>query len=298
MSKVHHSTCPICASSDLQKTMNIKDHSISKESFDLVQCQSCHFLMTQDCPDMQSIGPYYQSEDYISHSNTKKNLTSRLYHTARNYMLNQKVSWVSKMKKSGGKQLLDIGTGTGYFANHMKKAGWDVTGTEFDEGARAFAKDNFGLEIMEPVALDSFDSNSFDAITMWHVLEHIHDLNGYVANISKYLKKEGTLTIAVPNHTSTDAKSFKSFWAAYDVPRHLWHFSPETIKKLMAKHGLELVKIRRMPLDAVYVSLLSQRYTGSGLAFPLGMFKGAIHYMRSYLSKKGTSSLVYHFRSA
>ena len=249
--------CPVCGGQDLESFLQVKDHSISGESFEIMRCSDCGLGITQRHPDRDSIDKYYASEDYISHSDTAKGVVNRLYHAVRSFMLGRKQELVDKHASKG--KLLDIGAGTGYFAAHMKGAGWDVIGLEPDEGARQVARENFDLKMNDIAELYNLPDRSFDVVTMWHVLEHVHNLNGDLDEITRVLKLSGTLVIAVPNPTSSDAGKYKEAWAAFDVPRHLWHFSPESMNLLLGNHGFELIETRSMPFDAFYVSMLSEK---------------------------------------
>ena len=223
---IHYNNCPACGSADIAFVLKAKDETVSREYFEVWQCNNCTLRFTQDVPDANNIGKYYQSSEYISHSNTSKGLVNKLYHSVRSFTLQSKRKLVeqSSGKKTG--HLLDIGAGTGAFASSMKKSGWNVTALEPDETARANAKKDFDIELLPASNLFSLPSNSFDVITLWHVLEHVHELHKYLDTFYSLLIEGGTLIIAVPNYTSYDAKSYSEKWAAYDVPRHLYHFSP------------------------------------------------------------------------
>lgn len=292
---IHHKNCLVCGSEQLPINLKLKDHSISKEDFELVKCGNCNFVFTQNIPSQEEIGPYYVSEDYISHSDTKKGLINSLYHTVRAWMLKSKKGLVKKYAPSG--KLLDVGCGTGYFLNFMKNSGFDVLGVEPDENARELGVKNFGLEVYSPEKLlnEGIDQK-FGAITMWHVLEHVHEPDLYFQTYRKLLEDKGVLVIAVPNCSSYDARHYKDYWAAYDVPRHLWHFTPETIKKLGEKNGFELIAKKRLPFDAFYCSLLSEKYKGNPLFVIKGFFIGGISWLNSLFNKDETSSLTYVFR--
>lgn len=195
------------------------------------------------------------------------------------------------------KTLLDVGSGTGYFLSFMKKNGFEVLGVEVDETARNFGKEKFGLEILEPkMMLEGGISKQFDAITMWHVLEHLHDPDAYFSSYKELLKKDGVLVIAVPNCASYDAKHYGKHWAAYDVPRHLWHFTPSTIEKLGDRNGFKLVEKKRLPFDAFYCSLLSEKYKGNSLFFISGFLIGGISWLQGLFNIDKTSSLTYVFK--
>lgn len=259
INKVHYTNCPVCGSIEINPLLTAKDYSVSKEEFVIWQCSNCTLRFTQDVPDETSIGKYYQSSDYISHSNTKKGLVNQLYQKVRNYTLNQKASLITgKTVKQGS--ILDLGAGIGVFLNTMKQKGWEISGIEPDEGARQQAKKLFNIELKDTGTLDQLTANSFDAITLWHVLEHVHQLHSYVERLKALLKPNGKIFIAVPNYESFDSSVYKLYWAAYDVPRHLYHFTPRAIKVLMEKHGLKVVSKKPMWFDSFYISLLSSKY--------------------------------------
>ena len=291
MQRINHDSCPICKSTQLNQLMNVVDHSVTKETFPLFTCDNCGFILTQNAPDEKNIGPYYHFEEYISHTDTKEGIVNKLYHFARDFMLSKKQSLIAKYKKSG--TLLDIGTGTGYFINHMKKKNWDVQAVEQEESARKFCQDNFGIKVDEPDTLAKLENKSFDVVTMWHVLEHVHEMDTYIKTISEVIKDDGLVVIALPNPGSTDAKHYGEFWAAFDVPRHLWHFTEGSLGLLLKKYGMEIFTTKRMPLDAFYVSMLSEKHKKSSLSFLRGMFWGKISWFISLFNKKACSSLIY-----
>lgn len=271
------------------------DFFVSGEQFEIQECAFCEFKYTAHAEDEENIGKYYQSEEYISHSNTSKGLVNAVYHRVRNYMLGRKHRRVEKATGTKQGQVLDVGAGTGFFLNEMKKYGWQVSGTEKSAGARNFAQTEFGLEINETEQLFQFENESFDAITLWHVLEHIHRLNENMEAFARLLKPKGKLIIAVPNHTSYDAKHYKEFWAAWDVPRHLWHFGPEQMKLFGEKHGFQLQSLHTMPFDSFYVSLLSEKYKQSKRALFKGLMHGKISWLNSLMKPERCSSVTYVF---
>ena len=240
MNKVHYNHCPVCDSAAINPLLTVKDHSVSKEDFVIWQCSHCSLRFTQDVPDEESIDKYYRSPDYISHTNTNKGWINKLYQSVRNHTLNQKANLVIDQTIKQG-TILDFGAGIGAFLNTMKLKGWEIAGIEPDEGARRHAKNLFNLELSETPVLNQFPENSFDAITLWHVLEHVHELHLYVERLKALLKSKGKIFIAVPNYQSVDSSVYKLYWAAYDVPRHLYHFTPQSINALFQKHGLKLV---------------------------------------------------------
>jgi SAM-dependent methyltransferase len=287
--------CPVCGSNRFKPFITCNDFFVSGEQFEIRECSGCGFKFTANAKDEENIGRYYQSEEYISHSNTSKGLVNAVYHRVRNYMLGRKSRLVEKVTGLKTGRLLDVGTGTGFFLNEMKKNGWQVSGTEKSDGARDFAQKEFGLEIEEPEQLFQLENESFDAITLWHVLEHIHRLDENMEAFARLLKPEGKLIIAVPNHTSYDARHYKQYWAAWDVPRHLWHFGPEQMKFFGEKYGFQLQSLHTMPFDSFYVSLLSEKYKKSNFALFRGLMHGKISWLNSLANKERCSSVIYVF---
>lgn len=291
--RVHYNSCPACGSSDLQKIFSVKDHTVSNESFLIEECKSCSLRFTQDVPDENSIGSYYKSEEYISHTNTAKGLVNSLYHRVRKRTLKNKRKLIQKATGLRTGKMLDLGCGTGSFVNEMKQGGWEATGLEPDPDARKVAKELYSLDITDTGQLYHLLAGTFDAITLWHVLEHVHDLHGYIEQLKKLLKKNGKLFIAVPNYTSGDAKIYKEHWAAYDVPRHLYHFSPRSVKILVEKHGLKLEQYKPMWFDSFYVALLSSKYKNGKPNLPAAFWNGLRSNLSAMNDVKKCSSIIY-----
>jgi SAM-dependent methyltransferase len=269
----HYSECPGCKSKNFPPVLKAKDHLVSGEIFQISECNECHLRFTNPIPDETEIGKYYQSQDYISHTNTSEGFINKIYQLVRSVTLLNKKNLIQKAAKLRAGKIMDIGCGTGEFLNMMHKAGWNVSGLEPDEGARRLANSNYQLQISPPDKLFELSENSFDVITMWHVLEHVHRLDDYMDQISKILKPDCTLFIAVPNYTSFDANHYNHDWAAYDVPRHLYHFSPQSMIKLLDRFHFKLEKMKRMPFDSFYVSMLSEKYKNGNIvkAFWVGL---------------------------
>ena len=290
-------SCINCGCKDFKYLLKVNDFSISKENFDLHQCTNCQFVFTQNAPSESEIAPYYKSEDYISHSDTNKGLINKIYHIVRKIMLSKKFNLIKNLP--GDTNILDIGSGTGYFLDYMKQKGYSTLGIEVDENARSYGKEKFGLNILPP---SDFTNGSIDQkfsfITMWHVLEHIYDPNQYMQIIHSLLQNEGYLIIALPNKSSYDAAHYKDYWAGYDVPRHLWHFTPNTLEQFANKNGFKLVKMHRLPFDAYYVSLLSEKYKGNALGLIKGGLIGFISMLKSWVNVKNTSSVIYVLEKA
>ena len=290
---VHIDCCPICGSNSLHKEFSAVDHLVSQECFDVWMCGHCGFRLTQNVPDEQGIDKYYESADYISHSDTEKGLMNRLYHFARNIMLTAKAGHVTRATGLRQGWLLDIGSGTGYFAHLMTEWGWTVRAIEKNSQARHFAQEHFGLKSDGDEAFNTLQDKSFDCITLWHVLEHLQHLNIMGDKFYRWLKDDGALLIAVPNNTSTDASHYGADWAAWDVPRHLWHFSPATMQLFAQKHGFKIMKTIPMPLDGFYVSMLTEQYLGHKMSFLRGFWQGACAWVSSWGRKERSSSLIY-----
>ncbi len=296
MDKLHIHACPLCGNREFSHLLTCKDYYVSGESFGVYICCQCGFRFTQDAPAEAEIGRYYETPQYISHTDTQKGLVNKLYHWVRKRMLSKKARLVARNAGLSHGRLLDIGTGTAYFPYHMKKRGWAVAAIEKNEKARRFAKEHFGLEVGEESLLDELPDSSFDAITLWHVMEHLEKLNETWERLRALLAERGVLVVAVPNSVSYDAGYYKEYWAAYDVPRHLWHFVPETMRRMGEKHGFELVNSRPMPFDAFYVSILSEKYRHSSAPFIKGMCRGFVALFHSLPKKGRSSSMIYVFR--
>ena len=293
---VHHERCPLCDSGMIADHILCTDHFISKEKFPIARCGSCGFLFTQDYPEDNDIGRYYESADYISHSDTSEGLINKIYHLVRRLMLQRKRVIIEKITGLKTGTLLDVGSGTGHFAALMKESGWDAKGIEINEKARSFATETFGLEIVSPDRIASLTANAFDCITMWHVLEHFHDPQKYVEDILKLLKTGGICLVALPNSSSFDALHYGKFWAAFDIPRHLWHFDPKTFSHFAGKNGLIIERHFILPFDVFYISALSEKYKSSRLPFFKGIVKGFWFAFLTLFNRRRSSSVIYILR--
>ena len=291
--KVNYTQCPACASTDIARFLTVKDYIVSGEEFEIFQCNSCSLRFTQDPPDAASIGSYYKSEDYISHTDTSKGLINKLYRVVRKKALKQKRRLVESQTGMKQGRLLDVGSGTGSFAAEMKNAGWQVTGLEPDVDARNVAEEVNGVKLLHGDELFNLSPVSYDAITLWHVLEHMHELSSYLKQFKALLKEDGKLIVAVPNYTSLDATVYKQYWAGYDAPRHLYHFSPQSMQKLMEKENLKVISIKPMWYDSFYVSLLSSKYKTGKTNWPAALWTGFRSNLQARSNKEKCSSLIY-----
>lgn len=283
--------CPVCKADDFQEVLRAKDHTVSKEVFSISHCNACSHRFTNPVPGQEEIGPYYQSEEYISHTNTNKGFINWAYQVVRKRTLKQKVKIVKQFSGQQKGSLLDLGCGTGAFAGAVKAAGWEVEGVEPDEGARKIAAELWGIHPREGEEFYELEEGKYDVVSMWHVLEHVHDLDGYLEKIFKLLKPEGKWIVAVPNYTSWDADKYKEMWAAYDVPRHLYHFSPDSMKALVERGGFKVKEMKRMPFDSFYVSMLSERYKNGSML--RGIWNGFCSYLAATRQKTRCSSIIY-----
>ncbi len=269
----------------------VKDHSVSKEEFKLIYNDKFDMLETFPQPPEEKLSAYYKSEDYISHTDAKRNLFERVYHFIRSLSLQRKLKLINTFNLSD-RNLLDIGCGTGDFLRTAQKNNWNVSGIEPNQEARDIANNKTNNAVFNIDQLLKFESNSFDVITLWHVLEHLPKLSDHMSIFKSLLKQNGRLIIAVPNYKSYDAKHYKSFWAAFDVPRHLWHFSQSSISKLTASEHMEIEKTLPMKFDAYYVSLLSEKIK-TGKMNPITAFYQGLKSNLLAKSKNEYSSLIY-----
>lgn len=295
---VHHNACPLCSSEKIGLQFTCTDHFLSKKEFPIFRCSECEFLFTQDSPEESEIAGFYESDSYISHSDTSEGFSNKIYRIARSVMLHKKKKLIKKLTGLQKGSLLDIGSGTGYFAGTMKKAGWQARGIEINTKARQFSISHFGLNITTPDKISNIESNSFDCITLWHVLEHFHNPFNYISEISRLLKPGAICVIALPNCSSYDAEHYNQFWAAWDVPRHLWHFKPSSFRIFSEKFQFALENLRILPLDVFYISQLSEKYKGSSLPFLKGMSKAIFFSFLSVFNKERSSSVIYILRKS
>ena len=282
------------SNTSLKPYLECKDHTVSNELFTILIDEVTELLVTSPRPNDLSLSKYYESEDYISHSDSNKSLFDRIYQIVRNYTLSQKIKLINSFD-SQEKILLDLGAGTGDFLLKCQKDGWKVEGVEPSMNARKLAEEKTGTKLKTQIS--ELGTQRYDVITMWHVLEHVPNLTEYVSQLEELLKPDGTIVVAVPNHKSFDASYYGNFWAAYDVPRHLWHFSQTAIRNLFARENMKVTQTPPMKFDAFYVSLLSEKYKKGKMnvlkAFNIGL--------RSNLQAKRTneySSLIYVIKKA
>lgn len=276
--------------------ITVKDYSVSGEQFDLITNDNFGFLETTPKPSIDILSDYYKTEDYISHTDSKRNLFEKVYHGIREVSLKRKLKLINSFK-TDQKKLLDFGCGTGDFLNTAQNNGWTVTGIEPNSQARQIANTKTKNSVLESSKINTFQKHSFDVITLWHVLEHVPNLEEQIVQLKSLLKPNGVLVIAVPNYKSYDAKYYKQFWAAFDVPRHLWHFNQDSIVKLFESITMKIQNTKPMVFDAYYVSLLSEKYKTGRMNVIRAFWIG----FKSNTKAKSSgeySSLIYVFKNS
>jgi 2-polyprenyl-3-methyl-5-hydroxy-6-metoxy-1,4-benzoquinol methylase len=252
--------------------LTVTDYSVSKETFELYYDHDLDMLITFPQPSPENLGRYYESNDYISHTDSKRSLFEKAYHFVKKIALKNKLNLINNCSSIKG-NLLDIGAGTGDFLLTAKQNGWNTIGVEPSEKAKGIA---IGKGIQFTNSTQELESNSFDVITMWHVLEHVPNLEIQIKELKRLVKPNGTIIIAVPNFKSYDANYYGKFWAAFDVPIHFWHFSKTAIKLLFEKEDIKLEKVLPMKFDSFYVSLLSEKYKNGKMNFVKAIWIGLV----------------------
>ncbi len=286
-------SCPICQSSELKPFLECTDYTVSKSDFNIVQCASCGFHFTNPRPREAECGKYYQSEDYISHSDTRKGLINNLYHYARKFTLKKKLKLVASVTEKQQGNILDLGCGTGAFLNTCKESGWKVQGIEPSADAREFAHKNYALDLYDVNSWEKFPDNSLGVVTAWHVLEHVYKLEDEAKQVKRALSNNGTFIVALPNCSSADARFYGRYWAAYDVPRHIWHFTPADVKRFFENQGFKLESVLPMPWDAYYICMLSEKYKGGNVNYGRAMIHGWFSNINAKKEGNTWSSQIY-----
>ncbi len=290
-------TCIVCQSKKKKEFMRIHDHLVSRKLFILSQCDDCGFRYIKNPPAPEEAMAYYETEEYIEHSDSSEGFINGIYHKARSWMLPYKYHMLHRLDRKS--KILDFGTGTGYFLNYMKSRDYEVTGVEISDQARGFGIKNFGLDIRSPEQIyhDDFPRD-FGYISFWHVLEHVYEPVRILKRLRELLDDKGVLVIALPNNKSLDAKIYKEYWAAYDVPRHLWHWDKHSFKLFAEDIGFKLIKTKILPLDPFYNSLISETYRKNKWTRILIPFIGAASLVQGWMNHGKASSIVYFLEKA
>ncbi|MBQ8760157.1 MAG: class I SAM-dependent methyltransferase [Bacteroidales bacterium] len=288
--------CPWCESENNFSFLKLKDYFLSQEDFEIYECKDCKLLFTVPCPTPSEIGKYYKSEEYLSHNEEKKGLVPTIYNFVKKINIKNKFK-IATDGISSDISLLDIGCGVGDFLLHAKNNSCKITGIEPSEDAREIAEKKLDTQILSPEELQNIPDESFDIITMWHVLEHVANLKEEIYHLQRLLKKNGRLILALPNYKSYDAEYYKDKWAAYDVPRHINHFSEESIRNIFKETNVQLIDIKPLKWDSYYISMLSEKYCKHNLSFVKGVVRGWKSNIKA--NKTGQySSLVYIFEKS
>lgn len=285
--------CPWCGSNKAQINLWLKDEFLTKKDFHICECLNCGLLYTMPRPSKEKIGAYYKSDEYYSHQENKKGFVPRLYEAIKKINLKHKFRLASRDLPVG--KLLDIGCGVGDFLHVAENKGWQCTGVEPSEEAREIARQRIKGDLLYSEDLEQLPDQSFDLITMWHVLEHVDDLKWQVAQLQRLIKPNGRIVIAVPNYRSYDGRFYNAYWAAYDVPRHLNHFNKTVLTKIFKTSGLSLVSMDKLVWDAYYISFMSEQYKHHFMPLVRGVFRGLVSNAKARRSGEW-SSLVYVFR--
>jgi 2-polyprenyl-3-methyl-5-hydroxy-6-metoxy-1,4-benzoquinol methylase len=288
-----YDSCPCCGQKRIAPVLSATDYTVSHEVFEIWACAACGLRFTQAVPDADMIGRYYQSENYISHSDTQVGIINKVYHKVRFRALVHKRKIIERLSGKKNGTLLDIGCGTGAFLHTMQQSGWQVTGLEPDAATRQRAQQFYQLNVEPSEKLFSLPAKRFDVITMWHVLEHVHQLHGYLHQIKELSAPGGKLLIAVPNYTSHDQAVYQQYWAAYDVPRHLYHFSPHSMQVLLSQHAMKIDRLLPMWYDSFYVSMLSEGYKTGKSHLVSAAATGALSNLKALFDTRKCSSVIY-----
>jgi 2-polyprenyl-3-methyl-5-hydroxy-6-metoxy-1,4-benzoquinol methylase len=284
--------CPWCGSENAQLHLELKDLFLTQEPFKILECKECGLLYTTPRPNKDEIGRYYKSEEYYSHQENKEGFIPKVYEKVKSVNLKNKYGIATEGKEKG--KALDIGCGVGDFLHTMEQHGWDCTGVEPSEDAKAIAKKRNKGQLLSSEEQENLPDSSFDLITMWHVLEHVDDIRWQIQQLHRLCKPGGRIIIALPNYKSYDGQYYKAEWAAYDVPRHLNHFNKETLIKILEESGLRHVKTEKLVWDAYYISYMSEKYRKHSIPLLRGAFRGLVSNCKA--RKTGEwSSLVYVF---
>ncbi|HAD97071.1 MAG TPA: hypothetical protein DCG19_06665 [Cryomorphaceae bacterium] len=288
---VEEKNCPVCGASSFKTVRNAPYFRGEKEYFTIQECQECKLWITNPRPEDDDLGKYYESEDYVSHTDKKESLIDKVYHLVRNIAVKGKIRLINDVVAQKGK-LLDYGAGTGFFLKAAQDNGWQVTGVEPSAEARRNAKENHNLDLVDPDSYDWSSENKLDCISLWHVLEHLPNLSNHIKNFHTALRAGGKLIIAVPNHESYDAQKYGNAWAALDVPLHLYHFKKKNLEDIAERFGFRVKEIRNMPFDSFYVSMLSEKIARGKINYFRAVWTGLISNLKA-ASQKNASSLIY-----
>lgn len=289
--RMENKKCTICGNLGFEIKFELKDYFFTNEDFVIIQCKSCGFMITDGITDYKDLGKYYNTSKYLSHEKKEKSIVSLVYNLVKRYSISRKFLLISK--ESNGKKILEIGCGTGDLLAAFKDKKWDTIGVEPSDSASSYAKEKHGLKIYDKAS--EVKETDFDVVMLWHVLEHIENLQDIISLIKTKVKKSGRIIIALPNPDSYDAKYYKKYWAGWDVPRHLFHFKQTNIKQLLQANGIEIYKSAPLIFDSYFISMLSEEHKGTTSSL-VKLFKTLYIGLKSNLSAMNTnefSSMIY-----
>lgn len=292
--------CPGCNSEKTTFAFSSLDTTYSHDAFKIVSCDVCGLHFTNPRPTLSTISKYYENPQYVSHTDTNAGLLFRIYQLVKDYTLSKKLRFVNSLGTEHS--ILDYGAGTGDFATKMANASWAVSAYEPDAGARKrIVEKHRSIQLVD--SLSELQGGSFSVISLWHVLEHVHELNSTIDRFFELLSPNGILIIAVPNMSSFDARKYGHEWAAYDLPRHLYHFTPETLIPLITRHGFKHRGNYPMWFDSFYVALLTEKELAKTtaqkiLVWPKAFITGLISNLKAIGNVNKCSSIIYVFQKA
>lgn len=288
-----HKNCPICDHNHFDVWMEVADYFLTNENFSLVKCRQCGFILTNPYPTKAEIERYYHSDEYYSHPNKRKGLISKVYEMVKLRNVKYKFRVATSGLERG--RILDIGCGSGDFLAYAKTKGWEIHGIEPNSQAKSFSEKRLEIKLSDPDQITAISDFTFDVITLWHVLEHVEDLSGQLIQLKRILKPGGRLVIALPNPDAHDAKYYGKYWAAFDVPRHLYHFRFQHIRQLLNLHQFGFLKREPLKWDAFYISLLSERYKTGKQQLPKAIFRGLVSNVNARKSREFSSNIYLFF---
>jgi len=257
--------CPHCLEGvQSDQYLNCRDRfdGPGSRQFRLVRCLGCGLIYLSPRPPEEETESFYQADGYdpfITLSKPKSTV-EKLYSVSRRFTLRWKAKLVHKLVNKGG-SILDLGCSTGEFLLCLRED-YKVEGIEPEARAARFAREHFGLNAHTgtlDTTIAGLEQAPYDLITMWHVLEHIPNPVSAITQLKTLLKPGGSILFALPNIGSADAGFYGEQWVALDTPRHLWHFTPASLDKLMAKCGFKRVQSGMLPLDTFYNCLMSEQ---------------------------------------
>lgn len=244
-------SCNLCSSDSFTTLFTLRDTlSLTNEIFRLVTCNQCGLVYLNPRPSAEQLDTFYPEEYWWRRGKKTNNVLSKLARNFeewyRTYLLNTEVRLLKKMLNKGSK-ILDVGCGRGDILYLCKRSGFETYGIELSEKAARNARIEYGLDVYQGSLFEiDFGPNYFDAITFYHVFEHLPDSLRVLKKANRMLKDEGILVIQIPNIDSLQFKLFSKRWFGLSIPQHFYHFSSRTIEEMLKKANFEIVNIRHI----------------------------------------------------